>query len=214
MIESRGLLITWPGGVTLRYPDLQLGSGQALLLRGPSGSGKSTWLALMAGLLTPTQGMLVVNGVQPGQLTQAARDAWRSRTIGFLPQGARLSPALSVADNLRLAAFASGHAPEPAHQQALIKRLGLLPLLRHRTHQLSGGQALRVALARALLLRPAILLADEPTASLDDDHAQAAMQLLREQAERHGTTLIVATHDQRAVAALPDALHLHLGGAA
>lgn len=214
MIESRELVLSWPGGATLRYPDIRLEAGETLLLRGPSGSGKSTWLALVAGLLTPTGGWLTVHGVQPNTLPQAARDAWRSRSVGFLPQGARLSPALTVADNLKLVAFASGHTPDPAHEQRLIDRLGLQTLLGLRPHQLSGGQALRVALARALLPQPAVLLADEPTASLDDDNARQAMRLLHEQAAQQGSTLVVATHDQRAVQALPDARTLWLEGGA
>lgn len=214
MIESHELRMSWPEGGTLCYPDIRLGAGEMLLLRGRSGSGKSTWLALAAGLLTPTHGSLSVKGEQPGMLSQAARDAWRSRTVGFLPQGARLSPALTVADNLRLVTFASGRSPEPIHLQRLINRLGLQTLLGHRFHQLSGGQALRVALARALLLRPAVLLADEPTASLDDDTALETMRLLREQATEHGSTLVVATHDQRAVHSLPGARTLWLEGGA
>ncbi len=212
MIESRDLTLTWPAGPTLSFPDLQLAAGDTLLLRGRSGSGKSTWLALVAGLLTPTHGQLTVQGQRPAALSQAQRDAWRSQTIGFLPQGARLSPALTVLDNLRLVAFASGRVPQAAHQASLIERLGIGPLLSQRSHQLSGGQALRVALARALLLRPAVLLADEPTASLDDDNASQAMQLLHEQASACGSTLVVATHDQRAVQALPGAHTLWLEG--
>lgn len=212
MIESRDLTLTWPAGHTLSFPDLQLAAGDTLLLRGRTGSGKSTWLALVAGLLTATQGQLTVQGQQAAALSQAQRDAWRSRTIGFLPQGARLSPALTVQDNLRLVAFASGRVPEAAHRASLIERLGIGPLLAQRSHQLSGGQALRVALARALLLRPTVLLADEPTASLDDDNASQAMQLLHDQASACGSTLVVATHDQRAVQALPGAQTLWLEG--
>jgi len=212
MIESRNLTLTWPAGPTLNFPDLQLAAGGTLLLRGRSGSGKSTWLALVAGLLSPSAGHLTVQGQQPAALSQAQRDAWRSQTIGFLPQGARLSPALSVQDNLRLVAFASGRKPDAAHQASLIERLGIAALLAQRSHQLSGGQALRVALARALLLRPTVLLADEPTASLDDDNARLAMQLLHDQTAACGSTLVVATHDQRAVQALPGAHTLWLEG--
>lgn len=210
MIASRNLQYTWPGQAALHYPDLTLAAGSVLLLRGRSGSGKSTWLALVAGLLSPTHGELRVNGQRPGDLSQACRDAWRSHNIGFLPQGARLSPALNVRDNLRLVAYAAGKAPDPAHEAALLDALELKSLLGRRPAQLSGGQALRVALARALLRRPPVLLADEPTASLDDDNAAQAMGLLRTQAQAHGSTLVVATHDQRAVAALTGAQTLWL----
>jgi putative ABC transport system ATP-binding protein len=214
MIHSQDLQRAWPDQTALVYPDIALSSGEVLLLRGRSGSGKSTWLAMVSGLLTPTRGTLSVYGTEPARLSQNQRDEWRSRTIGFLPQGARLSPALTVRDNLRLVAYATGRTPDAKHQQALYENLGLVPLIDRRPAQLSGGQALRVALARALLHRPPLLLADEPTASLDDHNATQAMQLLREQANLHGSTLVVATHDQRAVLALPGARTLWLEGAA
>ena len=214
MIRTLALRHTWRDGPTLAYPDLQCPGGQTLLLRGPSGSGKSTWLALLAGLLTPTDGLLEVAGVQPALLKQSQRDHWRARQIGFLPQRGLLSAALSVHDNLQLVAYASREALDRSHFQHLIDTLGLADLLQRRIHQLSTGQALRVALARALLRRPAVLLADEPTASLDDEHAAQAMNLIREQAQASAATLVVATHDQRAVQALPGARTLWLAKAA
>ena len=184
MIFSSALRYAWPSGPTLDFPDLELASGGALLLRGPSGSGKSTWLALLAGLLTPSAGVLEVAGTHPAQLAQAERDAWRARHIGFLPQRGLLSQALSVHDNLQLVAYAGQQPLDRAHTQHLIEALGLGGLLQRRPHQLSTGQALRVALARALLRRPAVLLADEPTASLDDDLAAQAMALISQHAQQ------------------------------
>jgi putative ABC transport system ATP-binding protein len=210
MIATHAVSMTWPNSARLRFPDIALPTGQTLLLRGPSGSGKSTWLALVSGLLTPTEGELIVGDQPLSRLTQTQRDAWRSMTIGFLPQGGRLSPALNVQDNLALVAFASGRTPNPDHQATLVRRLGLQGLMRQRPHALSGGQALRVALARALLLQPALILADEPTASLDDDLAGEAMALLQEHTRESGRTLVVATHDQRAVQALCGAQTLWL----
>jgi len=210
MIFSSALRYAWPSGPTLDFPDLELASGGALLLRGPSGSGKSTWLALLAGLLTPSAGVLEVAGTHPAQLAQAERDAWRARHIGFLPQRGLLSQALSVHDNLQLVAYAGQQPLDRAHTQHLIEALGLGGLLQRRPHQLSTGQALRVALARALLRRPAVLLADEPTASLDDELAAQAMALISQHAQQHAATLVVATHDQRAVQALPHAHTLRL----
>jgi len=213
MIRTHALRHSWRDGPTLAYPDLECPSGQTLLLRGPSGSGKSTWLALLAGLLTPSAGLLEVAGVQPARLKQSERDRWRARQIGFLPQRGLLSAALSVRDNLQLVAYASREALDPSHFQHLIDTLGLGELLQRHVHQLSTGQALRVALARALLRRPTVLLADEPTASLDDENAAQAMALIRQQAQASAATLVVATHDQRAVLALPDARTLWLAKA-
>ncbi len=205
MIRSRGLEFTHSGGPSLRFPDVDLPQGGCLLLRGPSGSGKSTWLALAAGLRSASAGTLVVadrdlaGEAPPGQ---ARRDAWRARTVGFLPQALHLSQALTVSENLALAFFAAGLPRDDRAIAAVLDRLGLGGLARRRPHQLSGGQAQRVALARAVLLSPRVLLADEPTASLDDEAAAAALALLAGSAAGCGATLVVATHDRRAIDAL------------
>ncbi len=205
MIQSRALAFAHAGGSPLRFPDADLPQGGCLLLRGPSGSGKSTWLALAAGLRTATEGTLVVAGrtlAGPGQLPRAARDAWRARHLGFLPQALHLSPALSIAENLALPFFAAGLPRDDRAIADALGRLDLGALAGRRPHELSGGQAQRVALARAVLLSPRVLLADEPTASLDDGAAQAALDLLMACAADCTATLVVATHDRRAVQAL------------
>lgn len=220
MIQSRALAFAHAGGSPLRFPDADLPQGGCLLLRGPSGSGKSTWLALAAGLRTTTEGTLVVAGrtlAGPGQLPRAARDAWRARHLGFLPQALHLSPALSVAENLALPFFAAGLPRDDRAIADALDRLDLGALAGRRPHELSGGQAQRVALARAVLLSPRVLLADEPTASLDDGAAQAALDLLMACAADCTATLVVATHDRRAVQALearPGTVSMLLGAGA
>ena len=144
------------------------------------------------------------------QLRGGARDRWRGRTIGFLPQQLHLSDALSVERNLALAFFAAGLAEDPARIRAVLDALGVAGLAHRLPGRLSGGQAQRVALARAILLQPRVLLADEPTASLDDEAAAAALALLREAAARCGATLVVATHDARVRDALRGAQVLPL----
>lgn len=208
MIEARGLRFGYPGSALLRFPDVSVAQGGELLLRGASGSGKSTWLALVAGLLTPAGGALCVAGQAPGALAAGARDAWRSRTIGFLPQRLHLSEALSVADNLSLAYFAAGRPVDRAAIERTLTSLELDAVAARRPAQLSGGQAQRVALARALLMRPAVILADEPTASLDDAAAARALDLLQRSAHEGGATLAIATHDARVARALPRAQRL------
>lgn len=205
MIESRGLQYAYPRSEPLRLGDVSVAQGGTLLLRGPSGSGKSTWLALAAGLLTPSAGEVVVAGQSVGALAAAARDAWRARHIGFLPQKLHLSEALTVADNLALAHFAAGLPVDRPAIAAALGALGLGALAARRPSQLSGGQAQRVALARAVLLRPRVILADEPTASLDDDACAAALALLRRSASELDATLVIATHDARVWQALPHA---------
>ena len=205
MIQSRGLRFAYPGNKPLRFADVSVVQGGTLLLRGPSGSGKSTWLALASGMLTPTAGEVVVSGQSVGALSAAARDAWRARHIGFLPQKLYLSDALSVADNLGLVFFAAGLPVDKTAVAQALQALGMAALAARKPSQLSGGQAQRVALARALLLRPTVILADEPTASLDDAACAASLNLLRDCAGELKATLVVATHDARVVQALPQA---------
>lgn len=213
MISTRSLSCRFAGGQMLRFADIDLPQGSTLLLRGPSGSGKSTWLALVAGLRTPSAGQVVVAGAVVGDLPAAARDAWRARHIGFLPQRLLLSEALSVAHNLGLVYFAAGQPVDSAAIHHTLDALGVAALAARRPSQLSGGQAQRVALARAVLLRPSVVLADEPTASLDDAACAAALHLLQARAQAAGATLVIATHDARVAQALPDARTLQLPAA-
>lgn len=210
MIRTRGLAHAYPGAERRRYPDVDVRQGGTLLVRGRSGSGKSTWLALIAGLRGAPEGDLFVAGLQIGTQRGTEIDAWRARSIGFLPQKLHLSSALSVADNLALAYFAAGRPRDDAAIAQALARVGVAELAARKPHQLSGGQAQRVALARAVLLQPELLLADEPTASLDDEAAASAMALLQGSAAACGATLVIATHDPRVVQALPGATLLDL----
>ena len=206
MISSCGLAFAYAGAPALRFPDLQAPQGAVVLLHGPSGSGKSTWLALVAALARPSAGELCVAGQDLAALKGSAADAWRARTIGFLPQRLHLSSALSVFDNLALASWAAGQAPNRARIHASLQALGVAELAARRPTQLSGGQAQRVALARAVLLQPQIILADEPTGNLDDHAAEQAVALLYASAQALAATLVVATHDARVNAALETAV--------
>ncbi|MEO6624384.1 MAG: ATP-binding cassette domain-containing protein, partial [Burkholderiaceae bacterium] len=144
-------------------------------------------------------------------LQGAACDAWRAHSIGFLPQKLHLSSALTVQGNLALAQWAAGAPNDATTVHQTLQTLGLADLARRRPDQLSGGQAQRVALARAVLLQPQLILADEPTASLDDAAASAALGLLRETAARLQASLVIATHDARVAATLPGAARCLLG---
>jgi len=210
MIRTRRLSYQYPHGPRLDFPDVEVAQGGVLLLRGSSGSGKSTWLALAAGLLCPAAGELVVAGQSLGTLSPVQRDAWRARHIGFLPQKGHLSAALTVAGNLGLVYFAAGLPEDRVAMSAALQALGVAELAARTPAQLSGGQAQRVALARAVLLQPPVLLADEPTASLDDTAAREALALLQATAQRGHATLVIATHDSRVALALPQAQVLDL----
>ena len=196
MIRTQGLAYAYAGGPTLHFADVNVPQGGVLLLKGPSGSGKSTWLALAAGLVAPWQGQMEVAGQV---LEGGATDRWRARSIGFLPQKLHLSAALTVHDNLALAQWAAGQPEDPGRIAGALAALGVAELAQRKPAQLSGGQAQRVALARAVLLQPQVMLADEPTASLDDAAAAQAAHLLLQVAQTQGATLVVASHDARLV---------------
>jgi putative ABC transport system ATP-binding protein len=197
MIALHGLGLHYPQGPHLVFADTTVPSGHTLVLRGDSGSGKSSLLALLAGLLKPTQGQLTVAGVNPHALGASQRDAWRGAHIGLLPQRALLSPHLSVWQHLALPFVCTSQAVNHGAIEQLLSALGLSDLADRPAHSLSGGQAQRVALGRALVRRPAVLLADEPTASLDDRHTAQVLDLL--QAHARQATLVIATHDARVI---------------
>lgn len=198
MISSRQLAFRYADGPELRFEDVNVPQGGLLLMRGASGSGKSTWLALAAGMLAASEGELAVAGQPLSALGKVAGDAWRARTIGFLPQKLHLSAALTVQGNLAMAQWAAGQPADDGRITEALTALDVQALAGRKPSQLSGGQAQRVALARAVLLKPQVILADEPTASLDDEAAGASLALLQVTAQRLGATLVIATHDARA----------------
>ncbi len=210
MILTRALAYRYADGPALTFPDVAVPQGGTLLLRGNSGSGKSTWLALVAGLRSATSGDVTVAGQLLAEVPPAARDAWRANAVGLLPQRLHLSEALTVQDNLALAFYAAGQPVDPQAIADTLAALGLSALAQRKPQALSGGQAPRVALARAVLRRPRVPLAAEPTARLDDTAAAASLALLQATAQRCGATLVVATHDARVLRAWPDAVALQL----
>jgi putative ABC transport system ATP-binding protein len=181
----------------LAIPSWAVAPGQHSLILGPSGSGKTTLLHLIAGLLRPSRGSVRVAGRDLGALTPAQLDALRGRMIGIVLQRLHLIPALTVRDNLRLARTLARLPPDPAWIDRLLADLGLAALAGTRPARLSQGEAQRVAIGRAVVNQPALILADEPTSALDDANCEAVFTLLRAQAEASGATLVIATHDAR-----------------
>jgi putative ABC transport system ATP-binding protein len=192
-----GLVAGYAGRPVARLDRLRIGNGEAGLLLGPSGSGKTTLLLAMAGLAERISGNVLVAGVAPYSLSRHALDRFRGQTIGFVFQNVHLVAGLTLLQNVLLAAFATGVRQDPARARELIERLGVGAAADQRAEKLSRGQAQRAAIARALLLRPRLILADEPTSSLDDTACAAVAEVLRRSAHEEGAALLIATHDHR-----------------
>ena len=164
---------------------------------GRSGSGKTTLLHVLAGLLRPTEGRVVVAGEDLGALKGDALDRFRGRQIGIVFQEMHLLPTLTVEENLLLAPHMAGLPQDVDRAHEVLHSLDVGEKAQTYPHQLSVGQRQRVAIARAVMNRPRLLLADEPTSSLDDLRAEQVLDLLVQQAEAHEATLLIATHDRR-----------------
>ena len=194
----------------LRGIDLQVGAGESVALTGESGSGKSTLLHLIAGLDAADSGIIRIGDVEITALADAGRAELRRDRLGLVFQQFNLVPSLSVRDNLALQARLAGKL-EAAWQRELTERLGLADLLTRYPEQLSGGQQQRVAIGRALAIRPALLLADEPTGNLDEASADDVMRLARDLVARSGCAFLMVTHSARLAAMLDRRVHLAAG---
>lgn len=193
----------------LIVPELVLAPGEQLVLTGTSGSGKSTLLHLIAGLMDPSEGQVLVDGHDLHAMRRHARDRFRGRTIGMVFQTHHLLMGFSAEENVMSALMFSA-IPRSSHRaraRALLETLGI-PTPTQRAERLSIGQQQRVAIARALACEPALVLADEPTASLDPDNALAALDLLQEACRASGAALLCVTHDTRIVERFDRSQHL------
>jgi putative ABC transport system ATP-binding protein len=181
----------------LRLPEWKVAQGERWLVLGPSGCGKTTLLHILAGLVRPSEGQVEVSGESILKLEGARLDRWRASTVGIVLQALHLVKHLSVRDNLRLAQYLAKVPQDDARIADTLGALGVAAKSARRPSELSQGEQQRVAIARAVVNRPKLVLADEPTANLDDAAAATVVDLLSEQAARHGATLVVATHDAR-----------------
>ena len=197
--------------VILRDIDLEVTRGEAVAVVGASGSGKSTLLAILAGLDTPTAGSVQIDGQDIFALDEDARAELRGRAVGFVFQSFQLLPALSALENVMLPLELSGVADPEAPARDILKRVGLEERLHHFPKHLSGGEQQRVALARAFVARPSLLLADEPTGSLDADSGAAIIQLMFDMNREYGTTLVMVTHDENLAARCQRSVRLAAG---
>lgn len=196
-VDITALSAGYGAKVVLSLDRFAVQAGQHTLVLGPSGCGKTTLLNIVAGIATAQSGDVVIHGISLGGLSGAERDHFRSRHIGFVLQRLHLISALSVFDNLALVQRLAGLPVDRPRIDAILRELGIAALANALPKTLSQGEAQRAAIARAVTHRPALILADEPTAALDDENCEAAMDLMFAQAAEHGATLLVATHDAR-----------------
>lgn len=209
MFAIRQLTHAYGGQEVLHIDGWCAPQGVQWLMLGPSGSGKTTLLHILAGILRPTAGSASIAGQDLSELSAAELDRFRGRNIGIVLQRLHLLPSLTVAENVQLAQFLSGLPQDRTRVHEVLAGLDLADKADARPHALSHGQAQRAAIARAVVNRPRLLLADEPTSNLDDARCAQALDLLLTQAAACGATLVIATHDQRVKARVSN--HYQLG---
>lgn len=203
-VEARGLELAYGQTPALRGVDLEIGLGESVALMGPSGSGKSTLLHCAAGILVPDAGTLQVLGTDVASMGESARARFRLEHLGLIFQLGELVSELTLEENVMLPLQLLGRSRQEARTEAaeMLDRLGVAVVAGRRAGEVSGGQAQRGAVARALAPRPQLVLADEPTGSLDTVAADAIMAALVETSHDLGSTLLVVTHDHRVAAYL------------
>jgi len=212
MFSLRDVHHAYDGKPVLNVPEWQAQQGAQWLMLGPSGSGKTTLLHVLAGILRPASGQVTVADQDLKALTPSAMDRFRGKHIGIVLQRLHLISSLTVMNNLLLAQYMAGETQDAARVRDVLASLDMGGKANAKPHELSHGQAQRVAVARAVVNKPRLLLADEPTSNLDDVRCVQVLDLLLDQAKACGATLVIATHDQRIKSRVPN--HYELKGAA
>ncbi|GIO24605.1 ABC transporter ATP-binding protein [Oceanobacillus sp. J11TS1] len=203
ILELKKVQKTFGSGKTkveaMKETDFKAGKGELIAVIGPSGSGKSTFLTIAGGLQTPTNGEVVINGTALSDIKEKKRAKLRLKEVGFVLQASNLVPYLNVAQQMHVLDKVKKGNMGREEAEALYQSLGIEHLLYNFPKDLSGGEKQRVAIAKALYTNPSIILADEPTASLDSDRAFEVMGILKEMTKEKQTATIVVTHDTRLI---------------
>lgn len=197
MLRAKSLKHIYTNGFSLSFKDWEIEQGDSWLLSGDSGSGKTTLLHILTGILKPTEGELIIKDTPVLKLSSRELDKFRGQNIGIIFQRPHLIKSLNIKENLQLAQSFAGLPVDNKRIDAVLDSLNILSKKNNYTDEMSQGQLQRVSIARAVINKPALLFADEPTSSLDDKNATAVIDLLKEQSSINGSTLIVATHDKR-----------------
>ena len=197
MLKTEALSFSYDSSNIFTFPDILLQQGEDLLILGDSGVGKTTLIQILSGLLSPHSGFVEMNGTRFQDLSSKSLDQFRGSNIGMVFQQSHFVRNLSVLDNLLLSLYLSNKLQDKKRAIHLLQEIGLADKLNNMPDELSQGEQQRAAIATALIKTPDLILADEPTSSLDDNNCQKIITLLKEQASLTNAKLIIITHDQR-----------------
>jgi putative ABC transport system ATP-binding protein len=208
MVETIDLSFKYKHGQAFSFPNLTLNPKAHLLILGKSGIGKTTFLHLLAGLLTPEKGTIAIGGVTINTLSHKKLDQFRGQNIGLVFQKKYAIPSLSVLKNLEARLYFSKKPIVTSKIEALLYELDLMGHRHKKLSELSEGQLQRLSIAMAVVHQPQVILADEPTSSLDDDNCNSVIKLLKTQAQQNRANLIVITHDSRLISSFSNTITL------
>lgn len=208
MLTISNLKFSYDDQPLLEIEQFQAAANERIAVLGPSGCGKTTFMHLIAGLIRPQEGSVVIHGTDITKLSETEVDRIRGRHIGIVFQRLHLIPSISVINNLLLAQRLAGVSYDRAYAEELLAKLDISALVNKFPTELSQGQAQRVAIARAMTHRPSLIIADEPTSALDDSNATEAIKVLQELTANSSAALLVVTHDSRVKGAMKRVYHL------
>ena len=197
MLKSKSITFTYDGKNELVFPDINLKKAESLLVLGNSGVGKTTFIQILAGLLTPDKGSVSLNGVKYADLSPKQMDEFRGENISLVFQKPYFIKSINLVENLLTTLKLSGNKVYKEKCKYLLEHIGLSDKIYSKTYELSEGEKQRASIAMAVCKNPDLILADEPTASLDDENCDIIIKLLKEQAKKSNSKLIIITHDQR-----------------
>jgi ABC-type lipoprotein export system ATPase subunit len=199
MISTKDITFSYQEDQTFLMPDLHCDAGNTILITGDSGKGKTTYLHLLAGMLQAKTGEIVIDGTNLNNLSNKKRDQFRGQNIGLVFQQSHFLQAFTVLENLEMASTLSSGKANSQKAKELLTRLGLKTQMHKKPHQLSLGQQQRASIARAVINEPKLILADEPTSSLDDKNASQVIELLTQLSKDYKAALVIVTHDSRVI---------------
>jgi lipoprotein-releasing system ATP-binding protein len=210
MIEIKNIQKSFGSLQVLKGIDLHINKGEVVSIVGPSGAGKTTLLQIMGTLDKPDAGTVTIDGTEVSALKEKSLSAFRNRHIGFVFQFHQLLPEFTALENVMLPALIAGTSQSEARRQALdtLQYLGLTDRVQHKPNELSGGEQQRVAVARALINRPSVIFADEPSGSLDSAHKEELHRLFFDLREKLGQTFVIVTHDEGLARITDRTIHL------